>query len=155
MTKPATLLQSIAALARNNGLSVISECICQGYNATYECNVVGPGSTVWRGNGFRDCTNRRVTLFHSQFSGGTVGTCNSGAIVGRSIGVENNCYTSQLNIFVTPNVIGTVVFCAYDNGLNEIDVGNSTVTLTTGILRIKLLQNYTCIIHYFECIIIE
>ena len=111
---------------------MISECICQGYNATYECNVVGPGSTVWKGDGFRDCSNNRITLFHSQFSGGTVGTCNSGAIVGRSIRVENNCYTSQLNIFVSPNVIGRDVFCAYDNGLNEVDVGNSTVTLTTG-----------------------
>ena len=123
-----------AASARNNGLSVTSECICQGYNATYECSVVGPGSTVWRGSSFQGCSNNRITLFHSQFPGGTVGTCNSGAIVGHSVRVESICYTSQLNIFIGADVIGTTVFCSYDNGLNEIDIGNTTITLTTGML---------------------
>ena len=123
-----------AASARNNGLSVISECICRGYNATYECSVVGPGSTVWRGSGFQGCSNNQITLFHSQFSEGTVGICNFGTILGRSVRVESNCYTSQLNIFVGADVIETTVLCSYDNGVNEIDIGNTTITLTTGML---------------------
>ena len=109
-----------------------SECICQGYNATFECSVMGPGSTVWRGSGFRDCSDNRISLFHSQFSEGTVGTCNNGAIVGRSIGVENSSYTSRLDVLVSPDLIGTNISCSYDDGLNEFNRGNSTIILTTG-----------------------
>ena len=134
---------------------MITECICQGYNATFECSVVGPGSTVWRGSGFRDCTNNRITLFHSQFTGGTVGICNDGAIVGRSIGVENDCYTSQLNVFVSSDVIGTSVFCSYDDGLNEFDRGNLTVTLTTGkcIEKIIMTNKHFELAKYPACIV--
>ena len=94
---------------------------------------MGPGSTVWRGDGFQgQCS---ITLFHSDFSGGTEGTCNSRAIVGRSIGVENTCYISKLDIFVSPDVIGTTIICIYDDGISPVDVGNSTITLTTGKLK--------------------
>ena len=83
-----------------------------------------------------ECTNNPITLFHSLFSQGTAVTCNGGSIVGRSVRVENNCYTSQLEIFVSSNIIGTTVFCSYDNGLpmGEMDVGNKTITLTTSML---------------------
>ena len=120
------------AAVRSTGLSEISECICEGYSAVYECTVEGPGSTVWKGGSFRDCPNNRITLFHSQFRSGTNGTCNAGSVVGRSVRVEGSCYTSQLNIITSPDVVGTTIFCAYDDGLNEMDIGNSTVTLTTG-----------------------
>jgi hypothetical protein len=83
-----------------------------------------------------ECTNTEFTLFHSLFSQGTAVTCNGGSIVGRSVGVEGNCYTSQLEIFVSANIIGTTIFCVYDNGLpmGETDIGNRTITLTTSML---------------------
>ena len=49
-----------------------------------------------------------VTLFHSQFRvpGATRGICNNGAVVGYNIGVENDCYTSQLQYIISQFWIG-------------------------------------------------
>lgn len=110
---------------------MLGECICQGYNVTYECTVVGPGSTVWRGSSLQGCSNNQITLFHGQFSRGTVVRCNGGSVVGRSVRVDDNCYTSQLEIFVGANLIGTTVSCFYDNGLpmGQVDARQSLLQL--------------------------
>jgi hypothetical protein len=126
----------VSVSSRNStGLSAISDCICLGYSATYECNVSGLGSTIWTGTAFSNCPNNRIVLRHTQFSSpaGTTGACNSGAIVGQSIGVQDtDCYTSQLDVSVTTDVIGSTIVCSHNDGSGETEVGRSTLTATTG-----------------------
>ena len=85
----------------------------------YECTAVGDGLTYWTGTAFNcSSSNDEVVLFHCRFlsAGGTNGTCNNGAILGRSLTVDGNNYTSQLIITVTPNVGGETVDYLHDDG---------------------------------------
>ena len=105
-------------------VSMNNDCICFGDTMTYECTVVGNngGITVWMGDFFR-CPNgkREIGLLHSDFTvqgGGLYSTpiCNNGNVVGRIVRAENGCYTSQLNVTLTSDIIGQSIECAYDNG---------------------------------------
>lgn len=101
---------------------------------TYTCNIVGGGTTIWNGSAF-DCQSKsnQILLRHSQFGsqGNAFGTCNDGAIVGQDIGVENNCYTSQLKVMVHSEVIGREIACYHDNNNREVLVDNTTIMVTT------------------------
>ena len=39
---------------------------------------------------------------------------NNGAIVGQSLDIQGNNYTSQLNVIITPETAGKTIVCAYD-----------------------------------------
>ena len=94
----------------------------------------GPGgATVWRGTAL-NCTmsDHEIVLLHSRFESntGTLRICNNGAIVGRSLRVENNSsYTSQLNVTVSSDMIGESIECAHDHGTTD-TIGSSTLTAT-------------------------
>ena len=69
------------------------QCACAGDRLIYNCSIVGGTATRWRGTAF-DCP-LGITLRHSQFAANQEsGTCNNGDLVGHSIGVANDCYTS-------------------------------------------------------------
>ena len=75
-----------------------------------------------------------VTLFHSNFEvpGTTRGVCNNGAVVGYNIGVENDdCYTSKLEILVSPGLNGRTVQCIIDNVTTSTVINTSTLIITT------------------------
>ena len=95
-------------------------CACPGNTLTYECTVMGDrgGATVWTGTALSSCTSDEIALFHSRFttSGGVSGSCNSGATVAQSLSVQDNLYTSQLNITILNNTEGEIVTCLYDAG---------------------------------------
>ena len=94
-------------------------CVCPGDILTYECTVVGELSTVWTGNAFFcQSKNNEITLLHSRFESenGTSNSCNNGAIVGRSFGVQGNNYTSQLSVTITPETAGKTIICIGDDG---------------------------------------
>ena len=58
--------------------------------------------------------------------------CNNGAIEGKSIGVENSCYTSQLTINkLSTNMIGESIVCIYDDMI-ESEIGSERIITTTG-----------------------
>ena len=104
-----------------NGLVELSGCTCPGYTLTYECTVMGGpgGATVWHGTSF-NCTmsDHEIVLLHSRFESntGTLRMCSNGAIVGRSLRVENNGrYTSQLNVTVSSDMTGESIECAHDH----------------------------------------
>ena len=86
-------------------LVVLRECVCPGRELRLECTAVGGLSTIWRGTAF-NCPGQgsEIVLHHSQFdqSGGAVGECNNGLIVGRSHSRTfdglNSTFTSQLII---------------------------------------------------------
>ena len=114
----------------------MNDCICSGDIVTYECTVVGDNGeiTVWMGDFFH-CPNRKreILLVHSDFTsvqrGGVYSTriCNNGNVVGRIVRAENGCYTSQLNVTLTSDIIGQSIACAYDNGTIH-SVGSLSIT---------------------------
>ena len=116
---------------------------CSEYTFTYECTVVGrsSGMTVWRGSAF-DCIQEEIVLLHGQFTSENgihaYGVCNNGSIVGEGHRTENGCYSSQLIVNLTPDIIGKTIECAHDDagnvsviGLLTITAGENTVTTIT------------------------
>jgi hypothetical protein len=95
-----------------------TQCVCPGDKLTYECTIQGEttGATIWKGNALSGCQQNAILLQHHQFTptGGSAGTCNNGAIVGQSLGIQGNNYTSQLNVTITPETAGKTITCAYD-----------------------------------------
>ena len=113
-------------------------CICpQDVNNTvsliYECTTVGSFSTIWKGSAF-DCPGmgNEILLRHTQFSApeGTSGQCNSGNIVASSVGVDDQCFTSRLNVTYNPALLGATVMCVHDSVTT---IGESTISVRTGI----------------------
>ena len=53
---------------------------------------------MWQGAGVFDCPNHsnEIVLRHINFGSSVMGECNAGAIIGQSLRVVGNCYTSQL-----------------------------------------------------------
>ena len=89
------------------------------------------GSSVWRGTAF-NCpgSSNVISLGHSLFntSGGTSGTCSSGAIAAESVGVVDNCYTSRLMVTVSSSLNETTVECT----LSAVRVVGSRTILLAG-----------------------
>jgi hypothetical protein len=73
-----------------------------------------------------------ILLQHHQYTptGGSTGICNNGAIVGQSLGVQGNNYTSQLNVTITPETAGKTIMCVYDTLTGQ----DSTIKFSTIIL---------------------
>ena len=114
-------------------------CACPGSVLTFTCTAVGGGSTLWDGSAFTCIENgNSIVLRHSLFdSGGIAGVCSNGAIMGRSIGVENGCYTSQLNVTVDPTLNMRTVRCTHTS-LKRTTIGETTLTVVEG----RLLNVY-------------
>ena len=111
-------------------------CVCPEETLTYTCNIVGGGNTLWGGTAFTcPSTSNEIILRHSQFSEGHAGSCSNGALMARSIGVTNtNCYTSQLQVFVTISLNNTTIQCTHDSiDSGQILIGSvSTIIITSG-----------------------
>ena len=105
---------------------------------------------MWQGSAF-DCPteNDDVALLHSRFPGNVSEskTCNSGAIVGQSLGIESNNmrYISQLNVIVGCDMIGKTIMCQYDNGSEILTVGSINLNLSGKIQSVTvtfMFDNY-------------
>lgn len=117
------------------------DCVCVGDIITYECSVIGGTSTVFRGSGFNSyCfnSNNEITLLHSRFPqsndsdarlNATGTSCNNGAIMARSVKVENGTYISRLDITFNNKLYGKTISCFYDNGTAAISVGNVSLQM--------------------------
>ena len=112
-------------------VKLTGECACLGDTLTYNCAAFGrfEGATVWRGTAF-DCATNEITLLHSVFKSGhgAFGTCNNGAIMAQSLGVENSYYTSQLNVRLTSDTVGKTVMC-----INVLNLTSAFIQFTTTI----------------------
>jgi hypothetical protein len=91
---------------------------------TYTCTIRAEerGATTWTGTAF-DCSGNEIVLIHTFFSypyREVAGECNNGAIVARSLSAEGNNYTSQLNVIVTPEIVGKSIECRYDHGILQL-----------------------------------
>ena len=80
----------------------------------------------------------------------TAGMCNNGSIVAQSLWEQDGCYTSQLNVTVTTDMIGTSIECVYDNISSTNTVGSLNIT-ASGKLRIiipcKMSMHFVCDMH--------
>ena len=109
---------------------------------------MGGTATRWRGTAF-DCPldNSEITLRHSQFADnqGITVTCNNGDLVGRSIGVVNDCYTSQLNVTVRESFNNKTVQCAFTSLVGTTIIGESFLRVVSGMAKIMTLSQSTFI----------
>ena len=96
---------------------------------TFECEVIGGVSTVWKGTAFTcPATNNEIILLHSRFNNKLSGECNNGDILAESIEVaDGNKYTSLVNVTFNPLLIGKTVECFSDDGLISSLVTNYTI----------------------------
>ena len=94
-------------------------CVCPGDILAYQCTVMGGsgGATVWIGTAL-DCPSEEIILLHQHFteSGGTIRSCNnSETTVPQSPYVQDDFYTSQLNVTIELDIAGKTVICVYDS----------------------------------------
>ena len=73
---------------------------------------------MWQGAQVFDCPDfsNEILLRHNNFGSSVMGECNAGSIVGRSLRVDGNRYTSQLSIEYNETLNGKNITCAHDNG---------------------------------------
>ena len=128
-------------------------CTCPGDILTYECTVVSTdhGFTVLRGEpNFTNCMGSsevdKIVLSHLDFGDGTrdVITCNNHAITGQILRAKNETYTSQFNVTVTAELIGSTIECVSDDGASASVIGNFTINGTGGVTikALVILQKY-------------
>ena len=84
---------------------------------------------MWQGNGVFDCPNHsnEIVLRHINFGSSVSGECNNGAIIGESLGFNENSYTSQLSILYKDEFAGRNVTCIHDNGITFISMLSLTI----------------------------
>ena len=107
-----------------------------GSTLTAECTVGGgpADTTVWNGSVF-NCVGNDITLIYVRFASSPIaaGECNNGSIVAQGISVKDDSYTSQLNINITPDMIGKTVSCVHDNVcLSAVTVVGTLTVATVG-----------------------
>ena len=90
--------------------------------------MIGAGITVWNSI-FFDCQDGRneIQLRHSQYNdvdSPPYGRCNHGAVIAKSIGVIDNCYTSQLIVTIWEDMVNKTIECSIQN---EVDEGSTRV----------------------------
>ena len=112
-------------------LTILTSCSCPGHQLIFECTAFGSGATVWRGTALDQCPGGQVFMRHSEFQSGRTWTCN-GQIVGRTVGISNQVYTSQLAVTVSNGLNGRGIQCSHDNGTVPFIIGVSTIQITTG-----------------------
>ena len=103
-------------------------CNCIGQNVTYECAAISGAFTVWSGSAFM-CASEEITLKHISLVG-ALGECNSGAIIAQGVAVDNNRYTSRLDVILSAGLVGTTVSCSVDTINDLIQIGNDTLSVS-------------------------
>lgn len=107
----------------------VSGCFCPSNNVTFQCTVPDGIFTVWKvynSSGSPEC---EVTLNHE--SRNITTGCNNAAS-GQILYEDNNHHTSQFILLVSSDYIGGTVECLVDNGLTEMSINTSKLTLSTG-----------------------
>ena len=112
----------------------LDDCTCLGHTQTFECVVFGPGITLWKGTAFR-CPTNEIFLRHSRYNNsgqGAHGDCNNGTIVANSVGdSDNDCYTSQLSVTFTEEMINETIECVH-HYTEDGSIGTKILMITEG-----------------------
>ena len=110
-------------------------CACPNEVLIFTCTTVGSGATIWGGSAFQ-CSTREIILRHNAFDGETPQSGDCNGIVGESVRVQDNCYTSRLRVPVSAGVNNRTVHCLYnsdtttliDEAQISVIIGNPTVS---------------------------
>lgn len=106
------------------------KCVCPGEEVIYTCSVRGGALTLWRGTAL-DCGPGVITLRHINFQPQTFDYC-GGNITSEIVGIEGDCYISQLEVAAIAKFNSTSVDCSLQNP-NIMSVGNSIIFIIPGI----------------------
>ena len=114
---------------------------------------------MWQGTEVFDCPNQanEIILRHISFDSSVMGECNAGGIVGQSLRVDGNCYTSQLSVVYSESLKGKNVTCIHDNGIAVSSRISLMITrnsigmiIMCTLLSLKLMTKFSC--HLLTCI---
>ena len=120
---------------------------------TYECTVIGDKQelcTVWKGGVFHCSSNgHEIELVHCMVlhfrtrPGPMYGECDDGAIVesGPGLRVENNSYTSQLNVTLISDMPEDSI---HDDGTDATKGGSSNTRLQVDVLYYSVCYKPHC-----------
>ena len=84
---------------------------------------------MWAGTAFM-CQGEEISLRHVRFLD-SIGACNNGAIVAQGVSIENNHYTSRINVTLNSELVGRNVTCSLDDGINLNPIGEINLVLNT------------------------
>ena len=113
-----------------------NNCSCVDDTLTFECTVRRDIGTIWRGTAFNCPSNGNEIYLWETSTGSNI--CNKGMITGRIVRVDENSYTSQINVTLNSDLTGQTIECAYDNGTGPESITNRTLD----ILCMWNLHNY-------------
>ena len=123
------------------------QCACTSETLNFTCTIVGSGVTQWDGTAF-DCTNtaNEILLLHDNYPNDANGRCNGGQITGKSLSVENNCYTSLLSVSTSAALNNKSIRC---NEVGQmVSIGERVLTVISGkkldTMHACGVLNYTC-----------
>ena len=77
-----------------------------------------------------------IVLWHNRYPD-SYSTCNNRAVIGRVVEVNNNCFTSQLTVLLTPDLNQRTIQCSVDTGVEVIAIGAALLLFTTGSIKIN------------------
>ena len=127
--------RTVSSSLENNA----SRVACLGDTVSFDCCVKNGSSTVWGGTAFThdglSCSKHEIVLLHSRFDNSDYNisySCLNGAIVAKSLRIEEDCYCSQFNVTINSmSNLHTVlnIQCRHDNGTYESSVANFSVTI--------------------------
>ena len=114
---------------------------CPGDKLIFECAVEGRVATVWQEIALEfDNSYDEIVFFHSRFNTSTSSSCSNEAVVGMSIGVENNLYISQLVVRIKDRMNMSQVKCVRDDGNRADLIGQQNFTI--GIYDVILYEYF-------------
>ena len=130
MLQSVTLKNWLKPLNHNTA-AVSSLCVCPGETVIIECTIIDDhhGATIWEGTAF-NCVSKRIILFHDSSPSGLIGECNGGAIIGQRVSIENNTYTSILNVTISREMDDKTITCSHNDmmkGSTEIKLSETIV----------------------------
>ena len=113
--------------------AINATCACPNQVLTYSCTVTGGGATIWSGTAFR-CSSKRneIILRHNRFDSGTIGVCNGGVIIARSVRVDSDNFTSQLTVNVSSGLNNRTVECIQNLDRGMMTIGEHTISIISG-----------------------
>ena len=109
-------------------------CACPAEVLIFNCTIIGGGATIWGGSAFI-CTTNEIILRHNTFSTEMPsGVCNGGAIIGESVEVQNNCYTSRLRVTVSTGLNNKTVYCLHNTDTGTMtEISEARISVISGI----------------------
>ena len=108
-------------------------CACFNEILTFNCTIVGDGTTLWNGTAFVCVSDfNEIPLRHDNFGtpSGAGGSCTGGRLIGRSLSSNNNCFTSELLVNASAELNNKTIRCIHRDSQGQmVPVGEVVLTI--------------------------